>query len=220
MNTFDTFRLTAAIALAFGLAGCVGGSGGDLAIAEPTEDVLKDAEAETSAEKIKIDIEGLERLSGEFTEQDRYFRMWKPAIAATIPLSGTATYNGIAAFGEGAAYGKVDAGSPDMVADMALTVNFGTSKVTGAMWDFHDKDGKSGGGSIDLRGNQDSTSVKASGTSTIHWGDSNQIVSVDVDAYFLASQYGIKGDITANSLGAGGEVESKGIVILKNDKAP
>lgn len=224
MMTMKTIRLSAAMTVAFGLAGCAGG-GESLSAAlgsgaTNAANTTGTSTSNSSAQAVRIDIAGLERLGGEFTEQDRYFRFWKPAGAYAIPITGSATFNGIAAFGEGASYGEINGGTPDMVADMAMTVNFGTSQVTGAMWDFHDKNGKVGDGSIALKGNQDSTNVKASGTSTIHWGDSNQILTVDMDGYFLANQYGIKGTLATSSLGAGGEVNATGVVILKNDIAP
>jgi hypothetical protein len=220
MTTIQTIRLCTAITAAFGLAGCVGSTEPLAAAGSSAATTTSTSTSTSSAQAIKIDIDGLDRLSGEFTEQDRYFRYWKPAGAYAIPITGSATFNGIAAFGEGASYGEINGGDADMVADMALTVNFGTSKVTGAMWDFHDKNGKVGAGSIALKGNQDSTTVKADGTSTIHWGDANEILTVDMDGYFLANQYGIKGTLATSSLGAGGEVNSTGIVILKSDSAP
>lgn len=216
MQTIETLRLVTIMTAAFGLAGCGGGSSstGASTSASPP------ASTTATSGKVTIDLDGLDRLGGEFTEQDRYFKLWKPAASTTIPISGSATYNGIAAFGKNAASGEIDAGNPDMMADMALTVNFGTAKVTGAMWDFHDSDGKVGAGSIALKGSQNSIKVTASGTSTLHWGDANEILTVDMDGYFLTSTYGIKGNLTTTTLGAGGEVESTGIVVLKSDTAP
>lgn len=221
MKTIETLRLTAAVTVAFGLAGCGGGSSsvGAASGASPSASSSTSA-SNSTAGTVQIDLEGLDALGGEFTEKDRYFKMWNPATAASIPITGSATYNGIAAFGKNAALGEIDAGNPDMLADMALTVNFGTAKVTGSMWNFHDDAGKVGAGSIALRGNQDANKVSATGTSTIHWGNANDILTVDMDGYFLTNTYGIKGNLTTTTLGAGGEVESTGIVILKSDAAP
>jgi hypothetical protein len=85
-------------------------------------------------------------------------------------LAGAATYNGIAAFGDKATLDQTNAGNPDVLASMALAVNFGTARVTGAIWGFRGKDGKVGDGSVTLKGLQDANTLKASGSSTIYWG--------------------------------------------------
>ncbi|MGO4908470.1 hypothetical protein ACEN2J_09080 [Pseudorhodobacter sp. W20_MBD10_FR17] len=219
MTPFYTIRFPAALALAYGLSGCVGGSD-TYAAAVTTATATSGAAATTTAalRSAKYDEDGFDTLAGEATAVIRRFDMWKPAEAASVPLSGAATYNGIAAFGDNASLTQINAGDPDALASMALNVNFGTARVTGSIWGFRGKDGKVGDGSIALKGLQDSTSVKASGSSTIYWGDVDQDVTVNIDGFFLANEKAIKGTM-ANTLEGprGQDIQQGGVIILNRD---
>lgn len=220
MSNINSGFISATLALAFGLSGCVGGGGGS----DTYEAALTSATATSAKASVgtaKYDVDGFERLAGEFNKLDRPFHMWKPAIPQTTPLSGSATYNGIAAFGDDASLAYTNANSPEMLASMALTVDFGTAKVQGAMWDFHDKNGKVGNGSVSLKGTQESTKFTASGSSTIYWGDVNQDIDVTIDGYFLANEKGIKGTMANTLEGANGtDISQAGVIILKRDDMP
>lgn len=217
MTPFYTLRFPAALALAYGLSGCVGGSD-TYAAAVTSATATSGAAATATVRSAKYDEDGFDTLAGEATAVSRYFYMWKPAEAASIPLSGAATYNGIAAFGDNASLDATNAGDPDALASIALTVNFGTARVSGSIWGFRGKDGKVGDGSITLKGLQDSTSVKASGSSTIYWGDVDQDVTVNIDGYFLANEKGIKGTMATTLEGTRGQdIQQAGVIMLKRD---
>lgn len=200
MTNSGKFRLVGAAALALVLAGCAGG--GDIG-------------ADGGLTSGTLDVAGRDALASEFGALSHDFYGRARGGHTVAPETGSATFNGIAAFGEGASGGYDDAGDPDLIAEMAMTVDFGLDRVRGAMWDFHDRDGNIAGGSVQLTGVLDGIEVKAYGEGTLDWGDRKQDIEVGVNAYLLYDTYGIQGNISPVS--HFGTDNPTGIVLLKND---
>jgi hypothetical protein len=81
VTPFYTLRFPAALALAYGLSGCVGGSDtyeAALTSATATSGTAAVA-AKAAVKSAKYDVEGFDSLAGEATKNNRYFYMWKPA---------------------------------------------------------------------------------------------------------------------------------------------
>ncbi|MGZ9811069.1 hypothetical protein ACXN5S_11445 [Pseudoroseicyclus sp. H15] len=108
----------------------------------------------------------------------------RPMPPQVAPTNGSATFNGAVSFGD-----RVK--DPDLVADMALTVNFANSQVSGTLWDFHDRAGNIAGGSFAVTGEvpEDApASVVASGEGMIDWGPRKSYVTVDLEGDLYGSQ--------------------------------
>ncbi|WP_373355895.1 hypothetical protein [Pseudoroseicyclus sp. CXY001] len=100
----------------------------------------------------------------------------QPMPAVLVPTLGTATYNGAVSFGS-------DVKDPDYVAAMAVTLDFGTDRVRGSLWDFHDRAGHVAGGSVPINGRMPANapgSVEAGGRGTLYWGPEVSDVRVDL----------------------------------------
>ncbi|NDV02499.1 hypothetical protein [Pseudoroseicyclus tamaricis] len=163
------------------LAACSGGgaAGGGGSPGDP-------ATGPDGAESYTLDLEGKEeRVDDIGTVYDEVYG-GKPMPGALAPTTGTATFNGAVSFGS-------QVKDPDLVAALAVTVDFGTAGVTGSMWDFHDRAGHVAGGSVALTGEvpeESPSSVVLGGQGLLDWGPEQIYLRIDM----TGDLYGAKAD--------------------------
>jgi len=209
MKFCETRPLIAAILLGLGLAGCTGSGG---------------AGPEIGPAAGQIDEPGRDALNAEYAALDRQFFMYKPLEGHALRTSGSATFNGVAALRpEGGFEGDGRApvtGNPDLIADMAVTVDFGSDAVTASMWDFYDRSGARAGGSVHLAGTQDGGRLNTSGSGLLDWGDRNETLDVTMDGYILADEAGMRGTLDVISTVGLTQTTLEGRAVLVNDGRP
>lgn len=187
MTARNSLSLAVAAAFMVGLAGCssgVGevGAGGSGATAGP----------------VKVDRAKRDALHQELMGLDSRFYMARPADHFTRN-TGVGTYNGIASIGTRGTSptpnGRYVSNMPQIIADMALSVDYVTDEVSASMWDFHSLSGQSADGSVQLRGVENLGNITAAGTGILYWGDREEILDVTLDGNVIGSDLGIRGSL-------------------------
>ncbi len=208
MTTLGAIRMTATAFFVLGLAGCSGGGGADLPDASLTG---------------KIDMAKRDSLNDRYEALDFGYHTTKRIEGHAVRTSGIYTFNGVAALRPSGGFtgdGRSPVTSnPDLIADMALNVDFGNDSVSGAMWNFHNAEGARAGGSVQLVGVQDGGGITASGNGTLDWGDRHQVLDVDFGGAVLADEIGARGDMNVTST-IGTEITTMdGHATLESDRA-
>ncbi len=226
MNILTSYKPAAFAALAFALAGCVGGGGSGDGIA------VDAAGLDTVISGPTIDLAKRKTLDTEYAALEKAYFM-APGLRLDHRQTGTATFNGVAALPgrviDKDFYDFVSA-PPGLVADIAMTVDFATHDVTGAMWDFTNKSGEVAGGSVQLTGLQSYGSVKASGAGTLDWADHKQALDISFDGSMVAYDIipgavgsemympgAVRGNVTGTSTIGTETTAIEGKAILEND---
>ncbi|WP_099827938.1 hypothetical protein [Oceaniglobus indicus] len=226
MTTPTKFRITTAVFLLFGLAGCSGGGGNGAAgpVAVPDE--------VPEANERPVDLASRARMNNDLSGMLNVYRpsaitSWEDS--GDRPRSGTGTYNGIAGFNSDASTGGR---SSEIVANMAMTLYFGSDDVNGAMWNFHDTDGTQAGGSVQLTGRlghsgpggpqgeagayRDSI-VRVNGAGTLDWGDHDQELDIGMSGFILEGADAVGGTIYGTSTIDGDQTDILGDAVLERD---
>ncbi|MDN5785626.1 hypothetical protein [Pseudorhodobacter sp.] len=170
----------------------------------------------------KMDDAGLYQLQTQYLALNHHLQGKRPIFAAELPLYGMATYNGIAAFKEIKNASTTINGTtrnPDLVANMAMKVDFTRDKASGALWNFHDGNGALADGSVQLKGAHKTGEVTASGTGDLYWGSLREQITVNVDGPILEKGDGIEGYMTATTTTGSVKTPYVGLAILHYDSA-
>lgn len=227
MTTRDIFRATATAVVLGALAGCSGGGGGGGSAssapvgAGPGDTTVRPVDVAARA-KMNNDLQGM-------------LNVYRPgSISSWVdsddrPQSGTGTYNGVAGFNNDASTGGR---TSEIVANMAMTLYFGSDEVTGSMWNFHDADGTQAGGSVQLVGKLGHTGpggpqgeagayrdsiVTANGAGTLDWGDHEQDLDVGLSGFILNKSNAVGGTIYGTSTIDGIQTDILGDAVLESD---
>lgn len=171
MTTVRAFRNIIPVISLVALAGCLGGASGGVApgmIPPPAAGagsgtgagpgsgpgkLVFPNETETAAPShaAPIDMARRNALVAEHGRIEQKFYMWPAMRSYVDKVAGKATFNGVAAMGSQDEFVRYPVGgsrnelNAELVAAMALTVDFDKEQVNGVMWDFHNKEGERAG---------------------------------------------------------------------------
>ncbi|MDN5785623.1 MAG: hypothetical protein L0H65_01040 [Pseudorhodobacter sp.] len=155
---------------------------------------------------------------------DEHAAIWASYYMArtSVPDTGTSRFIGTAAMGPtGEFNGAPRGGYPgalnaELVARMAMTVDFDKTDMQAVIWDFHNKEGIRPGGSVQMAGAIDFHSLDGSGSGTLNWGNHDEKLDLNLTGTAWG-RYGATGTLGGTSTVGSTQTPISGEFALDNE---